>query len=819
VPIGQTASTTVSLRNEGSAPVQIAQLNLSGQPFSVITPIDLPAIVTAGGTYSLNVQFNPSAAGTATGQLTIASDSSTTGLPVITLSGTGTAGTGSATLSALYCVSGQMTGSGADPCTVTLTAPSPTGGLIVNLSSSISAVAVPISVVVPANATSVGFTAAVSSVASSQAVTMTASAGNLMKHFTLQLNAAILALSINATNVAFGNVELNTPATQSVILTSTGTLPVTISGATLAGAGFTLFGPAFPATLNPGQEATISIEFDPTAAGAATGQLTFTSNSSTNATAIISLSGTGTAPVAVAVAPSTVSTATGATQQFAASVTGTSNTAVTWTVSGTGCSGAICGSISSTGLYTSPATAPSPATAIITATSVSDPSKSASAAVEIVPPTGNTYYLAPAGTGGNDSNSGLSPGTPWLTPNHAVNCGDVLVAAAGVYLGLNFTYSKWGTVNCPTGNSVAWLKCATFDGCKITATGTSVMGVAISKSYWGVQGFEVTATQDTNACFFAYPYSGATIHHIIFANNICNGAFAGGITSSSNGSAGVDYLVIIGNAVYNAAQGTVNCNSGISVGAPSPSNSLSGTHIYVAGNFSWSNVDGNPCGGSASSDGEGIIFDTFSQNSYNQQAVIDNNVSLFNGGRGIQAYLNPSAKIYFRHNTAFGNNTQAKQVNLGNCGEIELSTSVSSEVFLNLAETNSPAGCDSNTVYAFMVASGNNTDYVYQNDGYDASGNNFAMASSTGYTAGPNNLTVNPQFASPVAPGAPSCGSATSVPNCMATLIADFTPTAAKGYGYQTPSSTPVYDPLFPQWLCNVNLPTGLVTLGCQIGP
>jgi hypothetical protein len=52
----------------------------------------------------------------------------------------------------------------------------------------------------------------------------------------------------------------------------------------------------------------------------------------------------------------------------------------------------------------------------------------------------------------------------------------------------------------------------------------------------------------------------------------------------------------------------------------------------------------------------------------------------------------------------------------------------------------------------------------------------------------------------------------------MAKVIANFKPTAtaAAGYGYQTPSAAQVYDPLFPQWLCNVKLPSGLVTLGCS---
>jgi hypothetical protein len=55
----------------------------------------------------------------------------------------------------------------------------------------------------------------------------------------------------------------------------------------------------------------------------------------------------------------------------------------------------------------------------------------------------------------------------------------------------------------------------------------------------------------------------------------------------------------------------------------------------------------------------------------------------------------------------------------------------------------------------------------------------------------------------------------------MAAVIANFTPTntAATAYGYEMPGSTSVYDSLFPQWLCNVNLPSGLVTMGCSSQP
>jgi hypothetical protein len=805
--------------NWGSTPVEITQVNLTGQPFSVVAPSDLPVTVAAGGTYSLNVKFNPAATGTATGQLTVASNASTNGTAVIALTGTGMAA--QPALSALSCSYGAMTGSGTEACTVTLSASAPTGGLIVNLTSSSAAVTVPSAVTVPAGAATAGFTATVFSVATAQAVTMTASTSGMFTSFTVQLNAAILALSINATSVAFGDVVVNTPSTQAVTLTSAGTVPVTISGATLTGAGFAVSGTEFPATLNPGQAATLNIEFDPTAAGTATGQLTIASNSSTNGTAVIALTGTGTAApvVAVAVTPAKASITTGATQQFTASVTGTPNTAVTWTASGTGCSETACGTISSSGLYTAPATVPSSATVTITATSQSDSTKSASASVTIVPPPGTSYYLAPASAGGNDSNNGLSPQTPWLSPNHSVNCGDVIVAVVGNYSESNLTYNDWGSVTCAGGNNVAWVKCAVFDACKVKIS--SGQGIDIDRSFWGIQGFEVDGTSSTTACFGAWPQHGTEIHHIIFANDIANGCGQGAFSpGGTNGTAGVDYFAVVGSIAYNSASSFTACFSGIDSYQPVASDSLPGTHGYFGGNFVWDNVDANPCDGGSPTDGEGLFFDTLG--SYTQQLVIDNNISIFNGGRGIQSYSNNSANVYIRHNTVYGNNTQTGQL-AGVCGEIAINASLNTQAFLNLAQTSvPPIGCGGAAVYAYWVEGGNGTDEVYENYGYDASGNNDGAANSAGFSYGPNNtFGTNPRFANPVAPSAPNCGSYASVPACMATVIANFLPTnaTAMGYGYQIPGSAQTYDPLFPQWLCNVNLPVGLISMGCQTAP
>jgi hypothetical protein len=113
----------------------------------------------------------------------------------------------------------------------------------------------------------------------------------------LTVNAITYVLSINATSLAFGSVTLGATPTQTVNLTNTGTAPVTVSSATvtnLTGTGFSLEGSPFSATtLTPGQTITLSVEFDPTVTGAATGQLTIISNSSANPTAVIGLSGTG----------------------------------------------------------------------------------------------------------------------------------------------------------------------------------------------------------------------------------------------------------------------------------------------------------------------------------------------------------------------------------------------------------------------------------------------------------------------------------------------------------------------------------------------
>ena len=423
------------------------------------------------------------------------------------------------------------------------------------------------------------------------------------------------------------------------------------------------------------------------------------------------------------------------------------------------------------------------------------------------------FYISPTGS---DSNNGTSSSTPWLTPNHAMACGSTITAAAGSYSAGNF--QNWGTVSCSAGNNVAWLTCATFDACKISVSGQSAM--TVNSSYWGVQGWETTTTSPGYACFNVQTSGSQIVHHVIFANDVANGCYGGGFqTFSSSGSAKTDYIVFIGDIAYNTSQGTDACHSGFTIGFIAPFDTLPGTHLYVAGDYGWNNVDPTTCAGTPATDGEGLIFDTLDKYGYTQQAVAENNIFVGNGGRGIEFNNNNQstyATFYSSHNTTYGNNIQAGQDFPSNNGEIYVNQAFGVNSNADLTMT-SQASTGGHAIYAFSVLGSNTSSTVSGDWLYSAAGNTTFLGSSGSFAYGSNVIGSNPNFASTTIPGAPSCSGKANVPACAATVIANFTPTTsgASAYGYQTPSTTSVTDPLYPQWLCNVALPPGLVTPGC----
>jgi len=108
---------------------------------------------------------------------------------------------------------------------------------------------------------------------------------------------------------------------------------------------------------------------------------------------------------AVHVSPSTATVATSATQQFTATVTGVSNTAVNWSVNGTAGGNSTVGTISASGVYTAPSSIPTPATVTVMAADQASPSLTGTATVTVINPPNNqqaqSFPIKLGTTGGN----------------------------------------------------------------------------------------------------------------------------------------------------------------------------------------------------------------------------------------------------------------------------------------------------------------------------------------------------------------------------------------------------------------------------------
>jgi len=135
--------------------------------------------------------------------------------------------------------------------------------------------------------------------------------------------------------------------------------------------------------------------------------------------------------VSISVTPVTSALIAGQTEQFTATVTGTTNQAVNWTVSPAGV-----GTISATGLYMAPAAIAAQQTVTVGATSVADPTKSAAAAIALNPVVG--IFVTPATGALNAGQTLRLTATVSGTTNQGVNwtvspAGMGSVSPAGLY--------------------------------------------------------------------------------------------------------------------------------------------------------------------------------------------------------------------------------------------------------------------------------------------------------------------------------------------------------------------------------------------------
>lgn len=234
-----------------------------------------------------------------------------------------------------------------------------------------------------------------------------------------------------------------------------------------------------------------------------------------------------TAPVSVTVTPGTLTIGLNNTQQFTATVTGNplSTTSVTWEVNSIVGGNSTIGTVSSGGLYTAPASVPTPATVSVTAVSVADTSKSATAAVTISATAPESLAVAIVGSGSvSSSPAGIScPST----------CSASFSQGTGVTLtetpGGGYNFSAWsgdcsgtGTTAAITMNAAASCTATFVPSSSGSCTGAFTISSQEPPSCQAYPGTIWTTTLPGDVASHLYPNSDAIISHI-FGGSISNG--------------------------------------------------------------------------------------------------------------------------------------------------------------------------------------------------------------------------------------------------------------------------------------------------------
>lgn len=213
-------------------------------------------------------------------------------------------------------------------------------------------------------------------------------------------------------------------------------------------------------------------------------------------------------PVAIsAVTPGTASVALGATQQFSATVTGSSNTSITWQVNGTAGGAAATGTISASGLYTAPNALPSPAQVTVTAVAQADTTQTSKATVTVtssvaVSPVTPANPTVAAGTTQQFSASTTGdPGKLGVTWSvNGVSGGNAqtgTITAGGLYTAPSFP---------PAGGGVTIAAASVADGSKSASTtaAISIANASLSGSYaFSFTGTDASGVESAAGSFVA----------------------------------------------------------------------------------------------------------------------------------------------------------------------------------------------------------------------------------------------------------------------------------------------------------------------------
>jgi hypothetical protein len=365
----------------------------------------------------------------------------------------------------------------------------------------------------------------------------------------------------------------------------------------------------------------------------------------------------------------------------------------------------------------------------------------------------HTYFMAASGC--SNANSGADAAHPWCNPDNnghvGLVCGDVVIAAAGTYSGMDITHtptgcgvsgdqttgSSSGGIDGTGGIRFAIILCGGSDleACKVNSgngTGFRFLNVACC---WSVQGFKIQGNPATagqqgdgiqvRACLDNTP---TQAHHFAFINNIvysATSAYGTNDCGQNNGNFpgnGVDYWAVIGSIAQAANQHTV-CLAAIDAPGPSQWNTDAGTHIFFYGNFSYAGLfvcDPQEI------DVEGFMFDTWDAHGYTQTGVMLNNMAWYNQRNGFKSFFQHSTLAVstqkFINNTGFANNAGCSWCTggSGHIADLQIEANINTTTFPinyvikdNIIRSNyriTPGG--NGDVYAFMMAQPDASNYT-----------------------------------------------------------------------------------------------------------
>lgn len=358
-------------------------------------------------------------------------------------------------------------------------------------------------------------------------------------------------LVITPSSLTFGNQTVNTTVSRNFSVTNVGSGSVSLTSIASASNAFAVTGWSGATTLASGTTQTFAVSFTPTTTAGYTGSVAIQSNASNQPALNISGSGVASSapsPVGVTVQPATLSLPAGGTQEFAATVTNTPDTSVSWQVNSLVGGNASVGTISQAGFYTAPPSVPSNPYVTITAVSAADSTKKSSSAVSITATasTGNDYYVSPTGS---DSASGALA-APWRTIGHSISVvrpGDTVHVLPGSYNESPYC-TRSGTSTAPI-RFVSEQKWAA----KILGSGSENWGFRVDGDYNSIEGFDITNSNtssghegvETNGNFDQV--MGNNIHNID-PNGGSDGLGGAGIVNGGDITKG--NLDVIGNVVH-----------------------------------------------------------------------------------------------------------------------------------------------------------------------------------------------------------------------------------------------------------------------------